>query len=181
MAIYLMDETEGGMMAEKTEFGHRQGPGQEPGLTRFLRSIEGDVSYPNSHLLLLGMEPIGTAELVERVEEGFSYGELEHLRENMDLSRNEIAELVRMTPRTLDRRRKEGRLQPEESDRLLRLCRVFGSALELFEADVEAAREWLSSPQMALGGSVPFDMARSEIGAREVESLIGRLEHGVFS
>ena len=99
----------------------------------------------------------------------------------MGLSREEMAELVQIRPRTLDRRKKEGRLHPEESDRLLRASRVFGRAIALFEGDVEGALGWLSSPQRALGGAVPLEMARTEIGAGEVEDLIGRLEHGVFA
>jgi len=158
--------------------------GSEKGgdLSRFWGEIESEgwgAEHP--YLLLLGLDPMDTPRLVERVEEGFSFGELEHLRENMDLSREEMAELVQIRPRTLDRRKKEGRLHPEESDRLLRASRVFGRAIALFEGDVEGALGWLSTPQRALGGAVPFEMARTEIGAGEVEGLIGRLEHGVFS
>ena len=60
-------------------------------------------------------------------------------------------------------------------------ARVFGRAIELFEGDAGAARRWLSSPQTVLGGAVPWDLARTEIGSREVDSAIGRIEHGVFS
>ena len=135
----------------------------------------------NSYLLLLGLELVDNAELVARVEEGFSYRALERLRGNVGLSREALADLVQIKPRTLDRRREGGRLRPEESDRLLRAARVFGGTIALFEGDADAARTWLSSPQRALGGAVPLEMARTEVGAREVESLVGRLEHGVFS
>ena len=59
--------------------------------------------------------------------------------------------------------------------------RVFDRALELFEGDSRAAERWLSSPKAALGGAVPSELAKTEAGAREVEALIGRIEHGVFS
>jgi putative toxin-antitoxin system antitoxin component (TIGR02293 family) len=72
-------------------------------------------------------------------------------------------------------------LQPDESDRLLRVSRVFARAIELFEGDDRAARHWLSTPQRALGGAVPLTLAKTKVGAREVERLVGRLEHGVFS
>jgi putative toxin-antitoxin system antitoxin component (TIGR02293 family) len=81
----------------------------------------------------------------------------------------------------LARRQQEGKLTPEESDRLLRASRVFTRALELFEGDAAAALSWLSEPQVALGGIVPLEIADTEIGANEVESLIGRLEHGIPS
>jgi putative toxin-antitoxin system antitoxin component (TIGR02293 family) len=64
---------------------------------------------------------------------------------------------------------------------LLRTVRVFGKALMLFDGDVDAARTWLSTPAPALGDRTPEDVAATDLGAREVESLIGRLEHGVFS
>ena len=158
------------------------GSEKDTDLSRFWGEIEmGGWGANHPYLLLLGLDPMDTPQLVERVEEGLSFGELEHLRQNMGLSREEMAGLVQVRPRTLDRRKKEGRLHLEESDRLLRASRIFGRAIALFEGDGEGALGWLSSPQRALGGAVPLEMARTEIGAREVEGLIGRLEHGVFS
>jgi putative toxin-antitoxin system antitoxin component (TIGR02293 family) len=58
---------------------------------------------------------------------------------------------------------------------------LFANTLELFEGDRDAATDWLTTAQPALGGIVPLDLAKSEVGAREVERLVGRLEHGVFS
>jgi putative toxin-antitoxin system antitoxin component (TIGR02293 family) len=58
---------------------------------------------------------------------------------------------------------------------------LFGKTLELFEGDRDVATEWLTTAQPALGGAVPLDLARTEVGAREIERLVGRLEHGVFS
>lgn len=144
-----------------------------------IRAMDGDGN--NAYVLLLGLELVENAELVARVEEGFPYRALERLRSNVGLSREALADLVQIKPRTLDRRKEGGRLRPEESDRLLRAARVFGGTIALFEGDADAARTWLSSPQRALGGAVPLEMARTEVGAREVESLVGRLEHGVFS
>ena len=40
---------------------------------------------------------------------------------------------------------------------------------------------WLRSQQLGLGGEVPLDYAESEVGAREVEDLLGRIEFGVYS
>lgn len=160
----------------------RAGPERRSDLSRFWEEIErGGWGAGHPYVLLMGLDPVDTARLVERVEAGLSYAELERLRGNVGLSREEMAELARIKPRTLDRRRREGRLHPDESDRLLRVSRIFGRAMVLFENDLEDAREWLASSQRALGGAVPLEMAKIEIGAREVEDLIGRLEHGIFS
>jgi len=137
--------------------------------------------YPHRYLALLGVEPLDTMRLLRQIEEGFTFRELEHLQRALALPMERVAELVHIKPRTLSRRREQGYLLPDESDRLVRVSRVFGKALELFEDDAEAARRWLSTPQPALGGAVPLTVAKTDTGSREVEDLIGRLEHGVFS
>jgi putative toxin-antitoxin system antitoxin component (TIGR02293 family) len=133
------------------------------------------------YIILLGMKMIQTDELLKQVEKGLPFRMLERLGRNLELPMKTIAELAQIRSRTLHRRKEEGRLQPDESDRLLRVSRVFAKAIELFEGDHRAASRWLSAPQRALGGVVPLTLAKSELGALEVERLIGRIEHGVFS
>lgn len=138
---------------------------------------------PGTHpyVVLLGLRSYDTPSLLKRLVEGLSFAAFRRLQRNMDLSQQELAELVDMSTRTLARRREKGRLESDESDRLVRLARVFALTIELFEGDVEAARSWLQRPQIALGGATPFQMLKTGVGTREVEALIGRLEHGVYS
>ena len=138
-------------------------------------------SAPPRYVAFLGIKTEDTGELLRKIEEGLSYKALERLQKTIHLSLKEIAEHLRIPPRTLSRRKEQGRLEPDESDRLLRLSRVFAKSLELFEGDTNAARRWLQTPQRALAGSLPLEFARTEVGAREVENLIGRLEHGIPS
>ena len=133
--------------------------------------------YPS----LLGLRARDTVALLRQIERGLSYAALERLQRNIDLSLRDLAELVRISPRTLARRKDKGRLDPDESDRLLRVARIFAKALGLFEGEFQAARGWLFAPQPALDGAAPIAFARTEVGAREVEQLIGRLEHGIPS
>ena len=53
--------------------------------------------------------------------------------------------------------------------------------MDLFEDDLAASVRWLTSPKKALDNEQPIQYARTELGAREVENLLGRLEYGVFS
>jgi putative toxin-antitoxin system antitoxin component (TIGR02293 family) len=55
-----------------------------------------------------------------------------------------------------------------------------GKALSVL-GGIDEARQWLNSSQLGLGGAVPLDYAETELGAREVESLLGRIEYGVYS
>ncbi len=81
----------------------------------------------------------------------------------------------------MGRRRERGRLEPAESNRILRVSPLFPEAIKLFEGDGVAARRWMLQKQKALGEKTPLELLATELGAREVEALIGRLEHGVFS
>jgi len=129
----------------------------------------------------LGLGRETTASMVEKVNAGFSVAVLDKFTETSSLPLEKVAEIVRIPIRTLTRRRAQGRLQPLESDRLLRVSTLFEKAVGLFEGDQHAALKWLSAPQPALGGKEPLEFAKTEVGAREVEDLIGRLEHGVFT
>lgn len=130
-------------------------------------------------MALLGLSTFDAAGLHDRVESGLSFSALERLRSALDLPMSQIAELIRVPTRTLARRKEAKRLQPDESDRLLRITRIVGLALRLFEGELSETRRWLLAPHSALGDETPLGMATTEIGAREVEHLIGRLEHGI--
>jgi putative toxin-antitoxin system antitoxin component (TIGR02293 family) len=129
----------------------------------------------------LGLAAGSTAQIMRQVEKGFSYTTFVRFHKESGLPVGTIAGLLRIPQRTLMRRKAKGRLRPDESERLLRVSGIFERALELFEGDANAARRWLVTPRGALDGQAPLDYARSEIGAREVEDLIGRLEDGVFT
>lgn len=130
---------------------------------------------------LLGLDVADALELDRKVQQGLRYSALENLREALGLTLAQTAELVMIQPRTLARRKQEGKLAAEESDRVLRAARVFQKSVDLFAGDAEAARRWMGAPARALGGKAPLELARTDVGAREVEALVGRLEHGVFS
>ena len=101
-----------------------------------------------------------------------------------DLERDHIVERsdVRMIipDRTLDRRISAGEpLKPEEADGIARLVRIVTYARKVFTGE-DMANEWLRSPNPELDNEVPIRMSATDLGAREVEAVLGRIEHGVF-
>jgi putative toxin-antitoxin system antitoxin component (TIGR02293 family) len=138
-------------------------------------------SSPHDYTKLIGVKVKNPIELVKHVEKGLAVTAVEALQRQMDLATKEMARLLDIKFRTFLRRKEAGRLQPAESDRVLRASRLFARAQDLFDGDHAAARGWLMKPQRALGGAIPLEIAKTEVGAREVERIIGRLEHGVFT
>jgi putative toxin-antitoxin system antitoxin component (TIGR02293 family) len=85
-----------------------------------------------------------------------------------------------MSRSTLQRRKAAGRLTSQESDKVVRFSRLLRLAADLF-GSVERGRAWLKHSQRGLGGAVPLDFAQTEVGAQEVERLLGRIDYGVYS
>jgi len=135
----------------------------------------------HAYVVLLGLDVFDTQQLLRAVKNGLPFRALERFQHNTGLGFDVLIDLVDIPRRTLARRKRDSRLAPDESDRLLRASRVFARALALFEGDREAATEWFTARQPALGGAVPIALAKTDLGAREVEALAGRLEHGIFS
>jgi putative toxin-antitoxin system antitoxin component (TIGR02293 family) len=115
--------------------------------------------------------------VVRRVKEGLPASAFDLLCQAFEVARERMCQIVQIPARTLARRTV---FKPEESERIVRLGRLFQRATEVLGSDVEA-RTWFRAPQSALGGVSPLDYADTEPGAREVEDLLGRLEHGVFA
>src|SRR5437867_8646335 len=117
-----------------------------------------------------------------RIRAGLPVAEFDALRDLLGLTVEGLADRIGMSIATLSRRRQSRQpLDAGLSDRLLRFARLFRLATELHDGDEDAARAWLGKPARALDGETPLDHADTEAGAREVENLIGRLEHGVYA
>ena len=129
----------------------------------------------------LGLDAKSSGELIRQVERGFSFNALLDLESRSGVALSEIASIIDLPPRTLARRKSSGRLSSDESEKLLRISAVFEQAVDLFEGNRPGALKWLTTPKKALENETPLAYSRTELGAREVEDLIGRLEHGVFS
>ena len=118
--------------------------------------------------------------LIRSLKSGLPIHELDDLRRYLEVPMEQLAPMLGISRATLHRRKVSGRLDAAESDRVLRFARLLGRAGEVMES-LEAGRRWLTSRQFGLGGAVPLEYAETEVGAREVEDLLGRIEHGVYS
>lgn len=116
-----------------------------------------------------------------QIEKGFSYQVYRNFQRSTGLKDQNLRPVIGIKPRTFDRRKNANRFTASESDRLVSIARLFAKATRLFEGDTEAARTWLTAESETFGNMTPLEMARTETGTKEVEKLIGRLEHGVFS
>ena len=155
-----------------------------------LERVESAVSAPNRNAveavspLSQDVDPdvpqLSDLELHSRIRRGLPISELDELMSRFGIRLEEISEALDISKRTIGRRRKVGRLQPAESDRLYRLRRLAEMARTVL-GDHARASAWLHESNQALGDQSPLSLAGSEVGCRQIEALLGRIEYGVYS
>ncbi len=136
-------------------------------------------SRPQGVLHDLGLS-VTPSDLIAAVKAGLDVHVFVDLARRLGVSEARLAEVAGIAPTTLTRRKRAGTLAPDESEHVMRLVALFERTTQVLENEADAA-EWLRTPNPALGGDTPLALADTELGAREVDDLLGRLEHGVYS
>ena len=127
---------------------------------------------------LLGIPVKSETDLLRIGEEGVTAKAFRRVAAQLALPPNLIG------PATTMRRRLEGneRFTQSESERLLRIARVFSEASQLFDDD-EATKTWMRTASTYIPGRpavTPLELATSDSGARLLEESIQRTAHGIF-
>jgi putative toxin-antitoxin system antitoxin component (TIGR02293 family) len=122
-----------------------------------------------------------TAEALQaRLREGLPYASLAAIAAGFSITMAELTRVLHLPARTLARRKKERRFRADESDRLFRLGRIAALAEETL-GDRGKASRWLQADNAALGGMAPLSLLDTDLGARQVEDVLLRIAHGVYS
>ncbi|HTC47963.1 MAG TPA: antitoxin Xre/MbcA/ParS toxin-binding domain-containing protein [Candidatus Aquilonibacter sp.] len=128
----------------------------------------------------LGRSFSNDSDMREAIRDGFPPAVVEELMRASGLTLKELAGSLDLSPRSLQRRRRSGKLARYESDRLYRLARLLAIASE-YLGDQERAQRWFKRPNRALGGVSPVSAIDTEVGARQVENILGRIAYGGMS
>jgi putative toxin-antitoxin system antitoxin component (TIGR02293 family) len=128
-------------------------------------------------ILDLGLNANTHSEVIALLETGLPFAAFKHLQVTLETTEQTLAQAISVPTATLARRKKTGRFDLEESDRLLRIGRLLSQSQTLFRSPSGVAT-WFAKPARALGGKTPLEYARTEVGAREVEALLERLLDG---
>ena len=120
-------------------------------------------------------------DLAHLVRKGLPAGSITALAERLHVGSGILSRKLGIPQRTLTRRLSQALLlTPAESDRTVRMARIYANAVEMI-GDEEKATEWLSTPNRALGGERPLNQLDTDMGARMVEDILGRIAYGVYS
>jgi len=137
------------------------------------------VQEPESEFMV--REPYAAWDLTtaaHKIAYGLPSAVLESIRDELELTLEELSTLVAIPVRTLARRKKERVLAADESERAYRIGRLIDIATGVL-GDLEEARTWVKEPNFALGGETPLSYMNTEPGARLVERQLFQIAHGI--
>ena len=130
---------------------------------------------------VLGQTIKNSEDLTRLIRKGLPAGSITALAQKLQIGNSVLSRKLGIPQRTLTRRLSEASLlTPAESDRTVRMARVFANAVEMI-GDEGRAILWLTTPNRALGGERPLDQLDTDVGARLVEDILGRIAYGVYS
>ncbi|MBU3741666.1 MAG: DUF2384 domain-containing protein [Candidatus Kapabacteria bacterium] len=111
---------------------------------------------------------------------GFSVAALRNVAGAMGVRETAMAAYLGVSTRTLQRVLTQEHLTSAISDRLAMITRLLAFG-EVVLGSVDEAQRWFAASQVALDGRRPLDLMQTVTGALEVEQLLGRIYHGVYT
>lgn len=115
---------------------------------------------------------------LEQVRRGLPVRALDHLAQLLRVDRAELARVLGVSLRTLQRKAGESeRLDVAVSDRLARVRRILDLATDVLGEQAKGAH-WLTSRSRALGGEVPLHMLDTDMGTQRVQQELYQIEFG---
>src|SRR5438477_1425668 len=95
--------------------------------------------------------PVTTVhEQISRIHAGLSFRAVQNLQKALDIPLEKVAAVLGMSRATLHRRKVAGKIEKDESEKLVRYQRLLQKAKDVFDGAANA-REWLNHPQRGLG------------------------------
>jgi putative toxin-antitoxin system antitoxin component (TIGR02293 family) len=119
-------------------------------------------------------------DLIELGKIGLTKAALLHLADYLDLTLSQMADLLPITERTIQRYSEDQHFSPSVSEHILQIAECTAVGIKVFE-DKGKFLAWLRHPNRALGQQTPMNLLSSRFGSEMVLDVLGRIESGVFS
>jgi putative toxin-antitoxin system antitoxin component (TIGR02293 family) len=146
---------------------------------------EAAVQYESMRVILGGnksvLKPIlGDADLVDLSRNGVRKSSLKSLSSYLGITMEALSSILHSSHRNIQRKDDNELLDVYKSEQAIEIAQVISRCLDIF-GNKENMQQWLSSPVIALGGKKPIDLLDTSFGIRMIFTVLGRLEHGVYS
>jgi putative toxin-antitoxin system antitoxin component (TIGR02293 family) len=129
---------------------------------------------------LLHMNLNSQMDLIELSRKGISKKALKHLAEYTSLTMGQLAKLLPITERTIQRHGAGDNFSTAVSEQILEIAYIVARGEEVF-GDKRKFLAWMNYENPALANKKPFDLLSSRFGTDLVIDELGRIEYGVIS
>jgi putative toxin-antitoxin system antitoxin component (TIGR02293 family) len=119
-------------------------------------------------------------DLDRLIHEGLPVSAFRYVIESLEQPEKMVLEVIGISRTSLGRRKRSGRLGFVDSERAVRLGAVIALG-KVALGSTCAAGQWLLKRNGVLGGMVPLKLLQTDVGARQVEAVLGRALLGGFS
>jgi putative toxin-antitoxin system antitoxin component (TIGR02293 family) len=119
-------------------------------------------------------------DMIEVSDKGVTKDALLRLATYLNLSLSQIAKLLPITERTIQRYSRKQRFNRVVSEQVLQIAEVAARGGEVF-GEREKLLSWMNTPSTALGNRAPASLLGSRFGTEMVLDELGRVEHGIIS
>ncbi len=129
---------------------------------------------------ILGKKLESKMDLIELGSVGITKNAVSHLANYLSFSWKQVAELLPVTERTLQRYSSNQHFNPAVSEQVLHIAEVLAKGADVFQ-EKRKFLLWLNTPHKVFSGNTPFTMLGSRFGTELVLEELGRIEFGVYS
>lgn len=119
-------------------------------------------------------------DLVAVARKGIAKKNILSLAKKLSLTIAEMADILHVNERTLQRYAPGTLIKTEHADRVIELARLYERGMEVLGSE-QAFNNWLRHPNYSLNSQVPLTLLDTSIGFTMVLDALGRIEQGVFS
>jgi putative toxin-antitoxin system antitoxin component (TIGR02293 family) len=145
------------------------------------------VTYMRRSVDLMGMANEKTfmhvandKDLIPVIRAGVPKKALDTLVTKTGINKNELPNILSTSERTLRRYSEKQKLNPEQSERIIELAKLYSRGEDVF-GNLDAFKEWMEGSVMALGNKKPIEFLDTSLGIQLLMDELGRIEHGIFA
>ncbi len=147
---------------------NRDYPRQEQAL---LVVQEGSVTYVSGR---------GYFEFIQLSRDGIIKKALMNLSQQLSFSLSEVARILHISERTLQRYADDEKLSADTSERAILLSQLYQHGTQVF-GDLENFKEWMRTPLPAFNYQPPISLLDTTFGFQLIQDELGKIAHGIFA
>jgi putative toxin-antitoxin system antitoxin component (TIGR02293 family) len=119
-------------------------------------------------------------DIINLARKGFSKGALLTLAKKISLNLQELANILHISERTLQRYDDDEIIKLEYAEKAVELARLYTRGEEVF-GSIDKFKLWIKAPSLIFNGEAPVTILDTSAGFDMVFRELGRIEHGIFA